>query len=254
MQQAQAAKGPIRIAPGVWRKTYGDDQRLWREALLGWVVRALGIPPLQPVPRPVSAAARSDLEANRIAALAALGVLVPTIVGRGPTHLDLQDLGPTLSILIKKEPLAERRAILLEAGFAALSELHRRGGVLSEAFARNMTRDQDGRIGFIDLETEPLTVMTADQSRARDLIFFVYSTARFVPCNDARYVAGLSQAFAALPVATRTAVTQVVRKLQGLRGPAGIVGRAGRSLRHALVALHAVVDAGPAGRGRPSEV
>jgi hypothetical protein len=61
-----------------------------------------------------------------------------------------------------------------------LRDLHARGGCVSQAFARNLTVAADG-IGFIDLEQDPLTVMPLVSAQARDLLFFVHSTARFLP-------------------------------------------------------------------------
>lgn len=253
MRHPSTASGPVKIAPGVWRKTYGSDQRLWREALLGFVARRLGLPALQPVPRPALAAARAAMEADRIAELAALGARVPAILGRGEDYLDLEDLGPTLSIVLTSEREQSRRVGLIEQGFRALSELHSQNGVLSEAFVRNMTVAPDGRIGFIDLETAPLDVMSAHEAQARDIVFYTYSTARFLPCGDAPFSETLAGAFSAAPDAVRAAIVAVTERLRALRLPARMAGRGGLSLLHALTALDIVAGSRPELATRPPD-
>lgn len=92
-----------------------------------------------------------DQEANRIAALSALGFIVPAILRRTDRYIVLSDIGANLEDLMAGAPERERQD-LLRAAAATLRRLHDAGGWHGAAVLRNMTRAPDGNIGFIDLE------------------------------------------------------------------------------------------------------
>lgn len=165
----------------VWIKRFGDNNRRLRMAMLRWIARRLGANALL-APIPLTATAACATEAAMIQRLSALGVRVPMIVASSATELVLSDLGEVLPLKLRGHSLSERLRVL-DLAFAALLDLHRRGGYVSQAVARNLTLDGDA-IGFIDLEEDPGTMMAVPAAQARDLLLFVYSTARFF--GDAR--------------------------------------------------------------------
>lgn len=162
----------------VWIKCYSDSGRRKRMALLRRLARGLGANALL-APIPLSAEAACATERSMIGRLQALGVRVPTIVEFGERMLVLSDLGPTLASCCREAKTTGEVATLVTAGFAALADLHRRGGYLSQAFARNLTFSQ-GLVGFIDLEEDPVPMMSLVAAQARDTLFYVHSTARFL--------------------------------------------------------------------------
>jgi tRNA A-37 threonylcarbamoyl transferase component Bud32 len=168
-----------------WRKRYGYEPRRLRLGLLRRLVDALGIEPLRPPPVLPAAQAR-ETEIRMLRQLSAIGCRVPALLAEEAEAIVIADLGKTLASACKAERNPDAREQLIRAGFDALGDLHARGGWLNQAFARNLTLS-DGRIGFIDLDQDPATVMSAPAAQARDLLLYVYSTARFLAGDSARY-------------------------------------------------------------------
>jgi len=216
-----------------WRKRYGDTERRGRLSLLRWAANVIGSQALRP-PAAHGGAIACATERDMIGKLAALGARVPEILHGGPTELVLSDLGPTLSQRCKSEPDPRRRADLLQAGAAALGDLHRRGGYVSQAVARNLTIDAAG-VGFIDLEQDPSQVMDLPAAQARDWLLFVQSTARFVEPGDDDYVDQLHSRLREEDAAVRTEIGIVARRLRWLAPVADAAGpraqATGRALR-----------------------
>lgn len=191
-----AAEGRV-----AWRKTYSDGGPRRRIAALRWIARRLGANALL-APLPLSPELACLTEQAMIRRLATQGARVPEILAIGDRELLLSDIGPTLSDLCRAEPDPNGRASMLALGLQALLDLHRRGGYLSQAFARNLTL-QAGQVGFIDLEEDPASAMSLAAAQARDVLFFAHSTAR--------YLAGVPGAHAALLAAHLAQETQEVR-------------------------------------------
>ncbi len=168
-----------------WRKYYDFQPRRWRLAILRRLTRRLDIAPLNPPPvlPPLQA---KKLKTSMIARLRQFGMRVPKILASNSDYLILSDLGISLAGACKVESDFERRMGLVNAGFAALSELHQRGGWLNQAFARNMTWS-DNQVGFIDLDQDPTMTMSVPAAQARDLLLYMYSTARFASEQPIRY-------------------------------------------------------------------
>src|SRR5690606_41218191 len=61
---------------------------------------------------------------------------------------------------------------------AASTDVHRRGGYLSQPWPRNLTVHEGG-IGFLDFEEDPGEVMSLAHAQARDWLLFAYGTMRF---------------------------------------------------------------------------
>lgn len=224
----------------VWIKRYGDNGRRVRMALLRWIARRLGANALlAPVPLSGEAACASEL--GMLRRLAALGVRVPEVIESRPTELVLSDLGPILSEQLRDAPLPERER-LLALGLAALRELHEKGGYVSQAVVRNLTH-AEGRIGFIDLEEDPATMMGVSAAQARDLLLYVYSSARFFADAPERYAAVLDAALAAEAPAVRSELFRTVRALRWLAWLARRFRGRSRGLAQGLEALLRAADA-----------
>jgi hypothetical protein len=216
-----------------WRKRYGAEEHEFRLVALRMVARRFGLTPLLAPPTLAGEAARRT-EQGMIERLAALGVRVPRVLAAGPVELLLSHLGENLSGLCKRETDVAARTALLRRGFDALRDLHARGACVSQAFARNLTVSDDG-IGFIDLEQDPLTVMPLVSAQARDLLFFVHSTARFLPPPAYRLL--LADSLRNEATAVIDEVHRTARRLAWLTPLAALGGRRGRAVGAAVKVL-----------------
>lgn len=229
----QIADAPEGVA---WRKIYADGGHRRRVAVLRWVARRLGANALL-APIPLSPELACRTEQAMIRRLAVLGAHVPRILEVGERELLLSDLGPTLSETCRREPDPQRRRELVVLGLEALHALHARGGYLSQAFARNLTL-RDGRIGFIDLEEDPLTMMSLAAAQARDVLLYAHSTARFIsdlPGEHARLLAAHLQRE---PEPVRHEVSITARRLAWLAPFSRPFGERARAVGEALRSLH----------------
>lgn len=226
----------------VWRKQYSAQARHGRLALLRWVARRIDSAALLP-PVPLDADAACATERGMIERLHALGALVPEIIQAHPRELVLSDIGPTLAVACRGTQSTIERETLLAAGFAALSDLHARGGYLAQAFSRNLTVF-DGRVGFIDLEQDPVTIMPIAAAQARDTLFYVYSTTRFLDDDPARYQRLLAAHLADAPADARGELSRTVLGLGWLMRCAAPFGRHARPLTLPLGQLLQALRAG----------
>ncbi|MFT3805334.1 hypothetical protein [Arenimonas sp.] len=217
-----------------WRKRYEYEPRRWRLALLRRFVDLLGIESLRPPAMLPPAQARAT-EKAMIQRLQGLGCLVPQILAEDEEAIVISDLGATLASACKRESDAQARANLVASGFDALADLHAQGGWLNQAFARNLTVS-DGRIGFIDLDQDPTTVMSLEAAQARDLLLYAYSTARFFESDLRAYSVLVSQPLAREPQIARQQFEDALRRLSWLCPLAPICGRDLRALAK-LIAL-----------------
>ncbi|MCB1561931.1 MAG: hypothetical protein KDI75_12710 [Xanthomonadales bacterium] len=219
----------------IWRKRYGGEER----RLLKWLLRQLCVllrtPALRPV-RSQTAAGKCRTERQQIERLASLGMPVPDAVATSTVEICLSDLGPSLAQVCRSAPDVSHAESLVRAGFDALLDLHRRGGNLSQAFARNMTW-QDGRVGFIDLEEDPLTVMDLHQAQARDVLFYVSSSARFMSTHPQRYADLLLAHLSCESAAVREEVQRTAHRLRWVSPLARLGGMRAQALAVALESL-----------------
>jgi tRNA A-37 threonylcarbamoyl transferase component Bud32 len=206
-----------------WRKRYGYEPRRLRLGLLRRLVDALGIEPLRPPPVLPAAQAR-ETEIRMLRQLSAIGCRVPALLAEEAEAIVIADLGRTLASACKAEKNPDERQRLIRAGFDALGDLHSRGGWLNQAFARNLTLS-DGRIGFIDLDQDPSTVMSTAAAQARDLLLYVYSTARFLAGDSARYAHLLDTHLRRESPAVRDCVERAIVALAWLAPLARVSGR-----------------------------
>lgn len=222
-----------------WLKQYGEDRRVLRLRAMDWVVRKLGVTPLRPPPRHIGAAGR-DVEQRRLDELSQLDVHVPQVLGQGKDCLILSDLGQTLAQRLRSAAPGEARALLV-AAVSAIAQVHARGGYLGAPVARNLTVDEDGRIGFLDFEEDPGEVMPLLQAQTRDWLVFTAGVARHAPFDEIELSAILAQALRREPDILRDALGHAVDRLSFLKATtrwlghrAGGLGKAVGSLQRAL--------------------
>lgn len=133
-----------------------------------------------------------NYEVEHLNTLSDLGFNVPEVIAKGDDWLLISDMGRNASGYFKNK---ERTSAEIETAYASIlaemSKLHSKGGFLSQAFVRNVTfiNEDINKVGFIDFEDNPLTVSTAKQAIAKDLLYFTSSMARFFIQNSEAFKA-----------------------------------------------------------------
>lgn len=219
-----------------WLKRYDPDTWIRPTLVRLWngIAARLDLAALRSPPRHAGEEAK-QIELRRIETLRACGAPVPRVLGEGPRSLILSDMGPTLAHRLKRLKSANDADILVRRTAQAIGEIHRHGGYLGQAFARNITVGERG-VGFIDFEEDPSEIMTLVQAQARDWVLFTtgvgpYFTGRMDALGDLIREE-------ALDVEPQVAleVRRIVRRL-------GFVERVGRFLGRKAAAMGTAVGA-----------
>ena len=69
---------------------------------------------------------------------------------------------------------------LWQQGLDTLTQVHRQGTCLSQAFARNLVRCPDGEVACIDFEDDPAAVLPLAVCHVRDALCYAHSTAIYL--------------------------------------------------------------------------
>lgn len=219
-----------------WLKRYEADGwfrpalvRLWNSLAARLDLNALRSPPRY------AGEGAKDVEARRIEALRACGAPVPRILGEGPRSLILSDMGPTLAHRLKRLKSANDADVLVRQTAHAIGELHRHGGYLGQAFARNITVGEQG-VGFIDFEEDPSEIMSLCQAQARDWILFTTGIGRY-------YVGRMDVLSALIREEAEGAAPQVAREVERIARKLSFLERMGRLFGRKLGTMGAAVGA-----------
>ena len=223
------------------KRADAPKKRIWHR-LQSVIALSLRTGILRPTAGPGGAAAL-HAEAQRLRAFAAAGLPVPDILAEEDTLLILSDIGPAVAELLRADPDPVRRYSLMEHAALALAALHTGGRAHGRPYLRDMTW-ADGKIGFLDLEEDPLSVMPLHQAQARDVWIFLCAAARHTDDD------GLEALFRAYTRRHRDpAQAESLRGLIRLLHPlAGLVrrwgwNRAGRDVRQAVCATQCLYRA-----------
>ena len=223
-----------------WLKRYEADGwlrpalvRLWNSLAARLELNALRSPP-----RHAGEDAKL-VESRRIEALRACGAPVPRILGEGPRSLILSDMGPTLAHRLKRLQSANDADILVRQTAHAIGELHRHGGYLGQAFARNITVGDQG-VGFIDFEEDPSEIMSLWQAQARDWIMFTTGIGRY-------YVGRMDVLSELIRAEADGIAPQVALEVHRIARKLSFLERAGRFFGRKLGNMGAAIGAGRKG-------
>ncbi|MDO4248465.1 MAG: hypothetical protein Q4C79_05835 [Neisseria sp.] len=200
----------------VWIRKVGKTVPEWRYKLLGGIASGLRLGALQPVPNPGGRASLA-IEAHRLRDLAASGVKVPQLLAKSDSALMFSNVGSD-TILSEVENDDDQVGIWQE-GLAAIAGVHAQQQYLSQAFARNMIRADDGSISFIDFEDDPGKYMPLVLCQVRDYLCYLQSTAMWIyrRQNLGQAAAVWQQHQAGLPAEIRSQLQQTTRRAQWLR-------------------------------------
>lgn len=226
-----------------WLKAYGaEERRVLRLGALDALARMLRIRALRPPPHAGGAEARR-IEARRLAELDALGVHVPHIMGESESVLVLSDLGQTLAQRLREAGDDDARIDALTASVvAAIARAHRDGAYFGQLLPRNIAIDDDGIVGFLDFEEDPLQVMSLRDAQTRDWLLFAFGMTRYYeqrPQVLADLIAGALRD-ALQEVGERTA--QAGRQLDRIARSVRWMGRVARPLVTSVVVLQSVAS------------
>jgi tRNA A-37 threonylcarbamoyl transferase component Bud32 len=197
---------------------------------------------LRPVTSPSGgAAARNEIEA--MSRFREVGAFVPELISARGARIVISDIGATLRDI---ERIGGESAIggLAIAAAAELARVHAAGLVHGRPILRNLTWD-GRRIGFIDFEEQPLSVMPRDAAQARDVLLFLISLGRR---NRQAAVSGALRTYRErMPAAVETQFYRIARLARPLAGRLGkkltrIGSRDIAGLVRAARALQGMVD------------
>lgn len=126
-------------------------------------------------------------EAERLVTFKAHGFHVPAVLARNEQMLILTDAGPQLREWLDNNKEPQKRRNALREATNALARVHKAGMTHGRPYVRDMTWDGH-RIGFLDLEEDPVRVMPLPCGQARDIWLFLGSAARFARAPDNKYI------------------------------------------------------------------
>ncbi len=120
-------------------------------------------------------------EAKRLHYFTQQQIAVPTVIHATDSYLITTDAGQTLHSVLAYAPLDTKKKLLAQA-IDALSEIHSKKLCHGRPSSRDMLIGA-GALFFIDLEENPLTVMSLAEAQARDLWLFLNNASRYYPEN-----------------------------------------------------------------------
>jgi len=217
-----------------WLKQASKPHSKIRYWLMDLFAKRLGSRLLRAIPNPGGSESIS-IEKHRLTELHNAGINVPYPELSDQHYLLLPDQGLNVRSLLKATPDEHHKLALLRKVIDSLTTLHKKGFYLSQAFARNITVDKHGNVGYIDFEDDPLTVLSLEQAQARDLLLFVSSTAYLCQNCQPAYVEQIGELLQSYPQSVHQELRQAISSLRWLRTLAQF-NWLGRDIqRHALM-------------------
>lgn len=154
-------------------------------------------------------------EASRLRLFAKKGIAVPEIVASTSNYLATKNAGFTLQKYLEQANSTEDKLRLLKMAFDALIQLHLAQLCHGRPFLRDMTL-HDNNVFLLDLEENPLAVMSLEQAQARDIWLFLNNAARY--CLDKNVLTSLFNSNqASISTATLASLKQMVFILKPCR-------------------------------------
>ena len=120
-------------------------------------------------------------EAERLQSFALKNIPVPKVLAVTETFMLTEDVGLQLQNYLHQLSDSKEVRLLLTNAVMTIRQMHQAGLCHARPSLKDMTI-RNGIISLIDLEEDPLHVMSLSQAQARDIWLFLNSAARF--CND----------------------------------------------------------------------
>lgn len=160
----------------VWLKRRPESKKNIWHSLLHYLTYVVPLPILYPT---VITNGRQSLhnESRRLRLFATRNIPVPLVIDVQDDYLITADVGKSIQRHLEQSITIEDKSQLLGKALAALGALHQAGLCHGRPSLDDMTY-LDEVVFFIDLEEDPLQVMSLAQAQARDLWLFFYSVAK----------------------------------------------------------------------------
>lgn len=117
-------------------------------------------------------------EAERLRKFRQMGFHVPEVLAVHDDMIIMTDIGPQFRQFLDQTKDFEGRLALLKICMQSMASLHNAGLAHGRPYMRDMTWDGE-RIGFLDLEEDPVTVMPLATAQARDVWIFLSAASRY---------------------------------------------------------------------------
>ena len=222
----------------VWIKRYGTERTSRWIVLQRMIANLIGAPFLRPSPA-VDDEAMADREVRRNGQFSNNGIPTAPIIYASGSAVVFGDVGFTvaqqLKALARQDPKAHDELLVLCA--TELGRLHAKGLCHGRPFPRDMFV-RESRIGFMDFEEEPDSVMPLATAQARDIWLLFLQLASRARLGKETH----DRAFEAWSAAAPAAAVAELRKLTGFLGAflwlARLIGRVhmGSDLRQFIMA------------------
>lgn len=160
----------------LWVKRRPESKRKIWHHLLHYLTYIIPLPIIYPTALTDIANALLN-EAARYRLFAEHDITVPAVLDVQQEYLVTTDVGGMVQDYLAKLTEPRDKYHLLNLAVMTLSRLHQAGLCHGRPSLRDLTYFK-GKIYFIDLEEEPLNVMSLPQAQARDLWLFLNSVAR----------------------------------------------------------------------------
>lgn len=222
----------------VWIKRYCTERTSRWLVLQRMIANLIGAPFLRPSPV-LDNEGMADREVRRSRQFAADGIPTAPVVYASGSAVVFGDIGLTvgqqLRMLARDDAEAHDELLILCS--TELGRLHAKGLCHGRPFPRDMFV-RDGRIGFLDFEEEPDTVMPLETAQARDIWLLFMQLASRARLGQETH----DRAYRAWAGAAPAAAVAELRKLTGFLGAflwlARLIGRVhmGSDLRQFIMA------------------
>lgn len=161
----------------IWLKRRSPSKATGWHKLLSVLTALIPIPVFRPT---VIHDAQDTLvnQAQRLQLFAARQLAVPEVLIITPNYMVTRDVGDDLKSCLDKEEREEVRTYLLDQAMEAIIAMHAVKLCHGRPFLRDMTY-HEGKVFFLDLEENPLSVMSLAEAQARDVWLFLNSVATY---------------------------------------------------------------------------
>jgi tRNA A-37 threonylcarbamoyl transferase component Bud32 len=238
----------------VWIKRQGGKTMPPLVAVQGLFASLFRMPILRPSPRLLPEAMQAR-ELARLRAFARAGFPVPKIAYASATAMVMSDVGPTIDHQMrvsKRCDPAAHDALLVQVA-EALGRVHAAG--LSHG--RPHVRDfflEDGKVGFMDFEEDPASVMPLAMAQARDILLYFLVVASRAIETEKTCPAALQAWLARAPDAARVELIRLTALIGRILPLARLIGclHMGSDLRRFIMATEFLMRVPPLMADRPS--
>lgn len=169
-----------------------DGQRLWVKTIkhskkrIGHRVQKLlaKLIPLRMLRVTVNEGGLSALksEISRLDSFRKNGIHAPHVLYHTDTQIIMTDAGIVLQDVLDGETDEKKRHELLARAARILAEIHQKHLFHGRPYMKDFIYDRKTKtLGFIDLEEDPLQVMSAEEAQARDVWVFLAGVSSYVP-------------------------------------------------------------------------